>query len=220
MNIAKNNFTIRPLTQADRSWVINFIDEHWGADLVIVHGKIFIPSTLPGFVAERGGSQVGLVTYLLSGSECEIVTLDSLIENHGVGTALLEAVEAAAGENGASRLWLVTTNNNLEALGFYQRRGFRIAEIRKGAVAQAHTLNPNTPQMAESLMPIFDELELEKNIDVRQIHPDGLFSSGSQPAPAKNQRKQDEQDRPPRESGVASGKSDHKKSHSKKQKHN
>ena len=156
---------IRPLCPADREWVSTFIAEHWGADIVVVHRQIFIPSMLPGFVAERNGTVVGLITYSIYGTECEVVTLDSLIGKAGVGSALIQAVESAAREGGATRLWLITTNDNLNALGFYQRRGFRIARVHSNAVEHARTFKPGIPQVAENLIPIVDELELEKKIE-------------------------------------------------------
>lgn len=158
-------FTVRAAAPADREWVARFIAEHWGADMVVVHNQIFIPSMLPGFIAERNGETTGLITYSVFGSECEVVTLDSLIPQTGIGTALIAAVETAARNQGASRLWLTTTNDNLNALGFYQRKGFRIARIHANAVEHARIFKPGIPQVAENLIPIVDEIELEKKIE-------------------------------------------------------
>ena len=161
-----NKFTVRPLDPLDREWIIPFMNQHWGADLIVVHNQLFTPSMLPGFVAERKGCPIGVVTYSLHGAECEIVTLDSLVERLGISAALMEAVESAARAGGASRLWLTTTNDNLDALGFYQRKGFRIARIHSNAVEHARIFKPSIPHVAENLIPIIDELELEKNISV------------------------------------------------------
>jgi ribosomal protein S18 acetylase RimI-like enzyme len=163
MNVS-SEFTIRPLVASDHAWVSPFMAEHWGADIIVVHNQIFIPSMLPGFVAERRGVQIGLVTYSLYAHDCEIVTMDSLMEKIGVGSALVESVETAARQGGATRLWLVTTNDNLSALGFYQRRGFRMARIHSNAVEHARTFKPNIPQVGENLIPIVDEIELEKQL--------------------------------------------------------
>jgi ribosomal protein S18 acetylase RimI-like enzyme len=62
----------------------------------------------------------------VEGDSCELVTIDSLDEGSGVGTALVEAVAKAARAAGCCRLWLITTNDNLRALRFYQRRGFEL----------------------------------------------------------------------------------------------
>lgn len=159
-----SEFTVRPLNPSDRKWVAQFMSEHWGADIIVVHNQIFIPSMLPGFAAERRGVPIGLITYSIYGSNCEVITLDSLIENLGIGSALIEAVESAARQNDVTRVWLVTTNDNLSALGFYQRKGFRIAHVHSNAVEHARIFKPSIPQVAENLIPIVDELELEKQL--------------------------------------------------------
>jgi DNA-3-methyladenine glycosylase I len=163
MNTLKD-FTVRSVLASDHAWVSPFMAEHWGADIIVVHNQIFIPSMLPGFVAERRDTPIGLVTYSLYAHDCEIVTLDSLVPNLGVATALIESVENVARQRGAIRLWLVTTNDNLNALGFYQRRGFRIARIHSNAVEYARAFKPSIPQVAENLIPIVDEIELEKQL--------------------------------------------------------
>jgi GNAT superfamily N-acetyltransferase len=115
---------------------------------------------LPGFVAERDGSPVGIATYRRDGDECELAFIAAFEPRRGVGSALLEAVvEAAAG---CARLWLVTTNDNLDALRFYQRRGFRLSALRTGAVDEARgTLKPRIPAVGAYGIPLRDELELE-----------------------------------------------------------
>ena len=116
---------IRSLSPADRDWVARHVAEHWGAEIVVAHGTLYHPAALPGFVAEMDREVAGLVTFHIAGDACEIVTLDSLRPDQGIGTALIEAVKSAAGAAGCRRLWLITTNDNLHALGFYQKRGFR-----------------------------------------------------------------------------------------------
>src|SRR6266550_3872138 len=58
----------------------------------------------------------GALTYHVDGRECEIVTINSLEEGVGVGSALLTAVRDKAKSLGCRRLWLITTNDNLNAL--------------------------------------------------------------------------------------------------------
>ena len=128
---------IRPLEAADVPWVRGFGAERWGAETVVAHGTIFYPHELAGLVAEEGGERVGLLTYDIRGGECEIVTVDSLRPRSGIGTALIEAAKEPARRAGCRRLWLITTNDNLDALRFYQRRGFVLAALHRAAVAAA-----------------------------------------------------------------------------------
>jgi len=157
---------IRPVTPEDRPWVKAFSVQRWGAEIIVAHGTVHRPHELPGFMAvlrnpDAGPDRVGLVTYEIRDAECEIVTLDSVRPGIGVGSALVQTVNAAARRAGCRRLWLVTTNDNLKALGFYQRRGFAIVAVHRDAVEQARRIKPEIPRVGQGGIPIRDELELE-----------------------------------------------------------
>lgn len=154
-------FSIRPLAPADRPWVARFIAERWGAEIVVAHGAVYYPHELPGFVAVENADRVGLVTYHIDGDTCEIVTLDSLRPNRGIGTALVDAVRGAARESHCARVFLITTNDNLHALRFYQKRGFVLAALHRGAVNEARKIKPEIPLIGLDGIPIRDEIELE-----------------------------------------------------------
>ena len=154
-------FSLRPLADIDRPWVRQWMSNHWGAELVVVHGEQCYPAEFPGFVAESGASAVGLITYILRGDECEILSLDSLAEGQGIGSALIEAVRMITIENGARRLWLITTNDNLDALRFYQKCGFELVKIHRHAIDESRKLKPSIPLLGKFGIPIRDEIELE-----------------------------------------------------------
>ncbi|GAB4574985.1 MAG: GNAT family N-acetyltransferase [Anaerolineae bacterium] len=158
-------FTIAPLTAADREVVRRVLATRWGSAEMVVHGVSFQADGLPGFAAWLGGDRSeetlgGLVTYHVLGDSCEIVTLDSLREGIGIGTALVEAVKTAACAAGCRRLWLITTNDNLPALRFYQKRGFRIVAVHPGAVDAARVRKPSIPLVGLAGIPLHDEIEL------------------------------------------------------------
>ncbi len=163
-------FSIRPLEMGDREWVARFMAEQWGADLVVVHGMTCRPSDLPGLVAVQKEHPIGLVTFHIEGegpgSGCEIVTLNSIKAGIGVGTALIEAVREMAGHSGCRRLWLVTTNDNLDALRFYQKRGFRLVAIRPNALEESRRIKPQIPLIGNDGIPLRDEIELEMRLEV------------------------------------------------------
>lgn len=86
-------------------------------------------SELDGFAAVQGNGEIAeLITFVIRGVECEIVSLDSVIENQGVGSALLKQTETFAAQHGCVTIRLITTNDNLHALRFYQKRGYQIDE--------------------------------------------------------------------------------------------
>jgi len=155
------NFNIRPVAADDKDWVDKFIAERWGDNFVVAHNVIYYPRELAGFVAEQDGKKVGLATYHLAGHSCEIVTIDSTYPNHGLGTALIEAVKTVAQKARCTRLWLVTTNDNLHALRFYQKRGFELVAIHRNAVTRSRRQKPSIPLNGENGIPIRDEIELE-----------------------------------------------------------
>lgn len=154
-------YAIRSLTPADRVWMRRFFQEHWGGETIVVHGTVYHPMDLPGFVAEAAGCVLGLVTYTLHGKMCEIVSLDSVRRSEGIGTALLAQVRQMAEAEGCRRLWLVTSNDNLNALRFYQRRGFLLVAVHPDAVTAARLLKPTIPLVGDFGIPLRDELELE-----------------------------------------------------------
>jgi ribosomal protein S18 acetylase RimI-like enzyme len=152
---------IRPLADADHDRVERLIVERWGDSIVAGRGRVWYPAELPGFEAVDGERCVGLVTYELDGDACEIVTIDALEEGKGIGTALLEAVVGVAREAGCKRVQLLTTNNNVRALAFYQKRGFRLVGLVPGAIDEERSVKPSIPLVDSAGLPIRDELHLE-----------------------------------------------------------
>jgi N-acetylglutamate synthase-like GNAT family acetyltransferase len=158
-------FEIDPITPADRSWIKRLVQERWGAPIVVSRGQVHRPETLPGFVARQQGQVVGLITYRRQADQVEIVTIDSLVEKQGIGTALIEAVRQVAQAAGCARLWLITTNDNLTALSFYQKRGFVLVQIHRQAVdTLSRPLKPAIPELGQHGIPIRDEIELEMRL--------------------------------------------------------
>jgi DNA-3-methyladenine glycosylase I len=152
---------LRALTPADTGRVAAFIHEQWGAELVVAHGSLFFPQNLPGFAIWEGEAIVGLLTYYLAGDECEVVTLDSRRPSAGLGSALMQAVTDVARQAHCRRLWLITTNDNLNALRFYQKRGFELVAVHRRALDYTRLIKPHIPLVGEYGIPLRDEVELE-----------------------------------------------------------
>ena len=116
-------------------------------------GELLDVLALPGFIAERDHRTIGLATYRLENDECELAFIATLERHAGVGTALLNALLRAVSQ--CDRIWLVTTNDNLEALRFYQRRGFVLSALRLGAADQARVqLKPQISTVGEFGIPL------------------------------------------------------------------
>ncbi len=160
-----SDFNFRPTTSEDAGWMRQFLIERWGSDRMVAHGVMYYPHTLPGFAAFEGDQVIGLITYHIEGEACEVVTIDSVQSGQGIGTRLIEAVCEAARPSGARRVWLITTNDNLNALRFYQRRGFVLAALRRDAVTEARRIKPEIPLVGDLGIPLRDEIELERRLD-------------------------------------------------------
>jgi N-acetylglutamate synthase-like GNAT family acetyltransferase len=157
---------VRAATAEDTTWVESFLADH-GAERVARRGEIVRPIDHPMLIAERDGAPAGLLTWIVSGDECEILTLHAVRQWTGAGSALIQAVRAIAAEHGCRRVWVLTTNDNVDALRFYQRRGFRLSALRPGAVDDARReLKPEIPAVGEYGIPIRDEIELAMELPV------------------------------------------------------
>ena len=156
-----NDFLARPVNASDRDWVKSFVRSHWGSEIIVAKGRVIRAAELDGFAVFKGKNPVGLVTYRIEGRDCEIVTIDSTAQGEGIGTALIDAVKEEAKAKGCRRLGLITTNDNLGALGFYQKRGFRLIALYPNAIEASRKLKPQIPMKAANGIPIRDELELE-----------------------------------------------------------
>ncbi|UCD73774.1 MAG: GNAT family N-acetyltransferase [Phycisphaerales bacterium] len=152
---------VRTVTESDLDWVRDLLEKWWGSTRVVSRGRVHQADVLPGFVATSEDERVGLATYAVEGDQCEMVTLNSLIEHVGVGIALMEAVKDAARAAGCKRLWLVTTNDNLNAIRFYQRRQFGLVAVHRNAVEESRKLKPEIPLTGIDDIPLRDEIELE-----------------------------------------------------------
>lgn len=149
---------IRRLGKNDLLHLGRFWVEHWGGEEIVTHGQVIRYNEVEAFVY---GDWLALVTFVFRGNECEITSLNSLREGVGIGTALVEEVILEAQKKNCRRAFLVTTNDNLDAIGFYQRRGWSLSALRCNAMEKARKLKPTIPLIGKNNIPLRDEIELE-----------------------------------------------------------
>lgn len=155
---------IEPITPDDLSIVLDIVKRFWGSDSIVVQGEEIHIANLAGLKALLEDEIIGISHYRIRSSQCEILTLASLHEGLGIGSALLAAVESIASSEHCEKLSLITTNDNLHGLGFYQRRGFHLAALYPGQMTISRALKPGIPMMGENNIPLRDEIKLEKRI--------------------------------------------------------
>ncbi|MBD3404558.1 MAG: GNAT family N-acetyltransferase [Candidatus Lokiarchaeota archaeon] len=154
---------IRPLQEDDKPWIRAKISENWGSTSIVTCGKIYDTTTLPGYVAFDEKKPVGLLCYKMHDDAMEIVVLDCTIAGRGCGTELMYHAEKTAKNNGYRKMKVTTTNDNTNALRFYQKLEYTISAIRIGAITEYRkTLKPEIAIKGFHGIPIRDEIELEK----------------------------------------------------------
>ena len=156
---------VRRALPSDRERVLSFLDER-GMRYAARLGELHHAGADEALIAEdEKGALVGVLTYKVDGPACEVSTLYAAASSQGIGTTLIHVVVDLAREAGCRRLWLVTTNDNVDALRFYQRRGFRLAQLDAGAVDRSReTLKPSIPEIGDHGIPLHDELVLERQL--------------------------------------------------------
>jgi GNAT superfamily N-acetyltransferase len=138
--------------------------DNWGDEFIVAHGVIHQPNDLEGFIAFDDHEWVGEITYSIAGDDCELVSLDSRREGQGIGTKLINAVVEEVRKRNCRRVFLITTNDNLHALSFYQKRGFELVTIYRGAVNESRKIKPAIPLIGKDGIPLLDEIELEMSL--------------------------------------------------------
>lgn len=162
---------VRAAVDNDLSWMQELLTNSYGAVHVITGENGRDADRLPALIAEDGaGERMGLLTYEVATTGLEIVTIDAVLPHRGIGTALLDAARAVAADAGCTRLWLITTNDNLDALRFYQRRGLRVRAVHPGAVQRARLRKPQIAGTGAFGIPLHDELELELPLTATDAH--------------------------------------------------
>jgi ribosomal protein S18 acetylase RimI-like enzyme len=155
---------VRPAVDGDRPMIAWLMTELWGSATQIVHQTLYRPADLPGLIAERGSRVVGLLTFHVDGPVLEVVTLNALERRAGVGTLLMEAAAAEARQLRCQEIRLTTTNDNLDAIRFYQRRGLRLVALRPEAVDRARAERPEIPRIGDYGIPLRDEIDLVRRV--------------------------------------------------------
>ena len=159
----ENLILVRIIKETDKDWIRSLMIKSWGSEVVIA-SKPFNTMKLPGFIAEIDGKLIGVLTYNIANEKCEIVSLNSSVEGKGIGTALIKKVKKFAKEKNYKCILLVTSNDNIDAFRFYQKKGFRIIKIYPNAIEEARKLKPQIPKTGYYEIPMKDAIELEHRL--------------------------------------------------------
>jgi len=160
--------TIEPISETTRELASAYIIKKWLTAQMLIRDEIIDCTAIDGFIVldESRENVVGLITYIYRDTACEIVTLNSERPRTGIGTALIEKVKQTAIAFGCKTLRLLTSNDNLNAIGFYQKRGFELVGLRLGAIDwERESLNPQIPVIGHNGIPIHHEIDFSLNLE-------------------------------------------------------
>ena len=155
---------IERISNKTRNLVNQFFIDNWFSTDMSIRGKIIDGTKLDGFLLQENETIIGLITYTFFEDICEIVSLDSKRENMGIGSALLKEIEKIAIDNQCKKMRLITTNDNMRALQFYQKRGYCLTKLYPNAMEEVRKQKPSVPLIGDNGIPLRDEIELEKNL--------------------------------------------------------
>jgi ribosomal protein S18 acetylase RimI-like enzyme len=153
---------VRESTDSDRQAARELFAQDFGRTKIVAFGEVMDLDQMPTLVAVMHSEPSGALAYrLLGGNTLHIVALatDPMWQRSGVGGHLVAEAELLARRLKLTRIVVATTNDNLPALYFYQRRGYRLTALEPSSVMNAHGEQPGFAGI-----PVRDEIRLEKRI--------------------------------------------------------
>lgn len=156
---------VREATDSDRAAALTLFHRDFGRTQIVAFEEVMDIDQMPALVAVLHDEPSGALAYRLHGDALHIVALatDPMWQRSGVGGYLLAEADLLARRLGLGRLVVATTNDNLPALYFYQRRGYRLTDLVPDSVIK------HTRQTVSGFagIPTRDEIRLEKRLEVR-----------------------------------------------------
>ena len=153
------------LEPAPAEVIDRLLRERWGLPIIAGDRVYDDPAKLKGLVwRDAAGAVQGLVAWSIEGDQAEIVSIEALEQGRHIGGRLLDGAEAELRSRGVRRLRVVTTNDNLRALSFYLRRGYRLVRLHLGGMERVRRAKPQVPETGIEGMPLRDMWEFEKEL--------------------------------------------------------
>ena len=154
---------VREMTPADREQALDLFRRDFGPAQLVAYGEAISLDHAAALVAETDNELAGALAWRPFDGALHILALatDPMWQRAGVGGHLVAEAELLARRHSLPRVIVTISNDNLPALYFYQRRGYRISAILRDSIA-AHTRGQQVAGFAG--IPILDEIQLAKNI--------------------------------------------------------
>jgi ribosomal protein S18 acetylase RimI-like enzyme len=144
--------------------VKNFLISNWYSTIMVIHQEIIDMAKLEGFIAVNNNEIVGLMTYKIYEDHIEIISLNSKFKGIGIGSHLIDLLIKKAKQLNFKYINTFTTNDNINAIKFYQINGFKFKKLYNDVIKESRKIKPEIPLVGESGIGIFDEIEFEMEI--------------------------------------------------------
>jgi ribosomal protein S18 acetylase RimI-like enzyme len=153
---------VRQAEPDDREPTLALFRRDFGRAAIVAFGEVMALDDHPAIVAEMKGELAGALAYRLVPDAFHVIALatDPMWQRSGVASYLVVEAELLTRRHGLDRLVFSTTNDNLPALYFYQRRGWTIIEVAAGAMIE----HSPPPHVGFAGIPVRDEIRLEKRL--------------------------------------------------------
>ena len=161
----KASYKVKRIIEKDIPWIKQRSLEEWGGEYCVFLGRKFYLEAFPAFyLKDAFHKRVGFITYEIKGQICEIMTLNAFIKFRGIGSRLLDRVIEESKSLALKKIIVRTTNDNLDALRFYQRKGFTISHFFPNALEADRKQKPAISMIGDYGIMRRDAIELEYNI--------------------------------------------------------
>jgi ribosomal protein S18 acetylase RimI-like enzyme len=153
---------VREGVDGDRERTQSLFRRHFGHAPVVAFGAVVPLDQAPTLVAEIENEVGGALAWRTFNGAFHIIAVasDPMWQRAGLGSHLVAEAELLARRKEQPRVIATITNDNIPALYFYQRRGYRVSAILSDSVAP-HARN-DAPGFAG--IPIVDEIHLTKTL--------------------------------------------------------
>jgi N-acetylglutamate synthase-like GNAT family acetyltransferase len=153
------------IKKANLSIITQILTQYWGGNIIISRGTIHYADELRGYCAYYKNQLAGCITFEIRDISCEITSINRNIEEIGIRTKLVDAVIQEAKNSNCQYVWLITTNDNIDAIKFWQKYGFDLKAIHHNAVKRARKKKPKIPMIGHFGIPIKHELEFKLDLN-------------------------------------------------------
>jgi len=152
---------VREASASDRVKALELFRHVFRPAQLVSYGEAISLDEAAAFVAETDEGIAGALAWRPFDGALHILALatDPMHQRAGVGGHLVAEAELLARRQNWPRVIVTITNDNLPALYFYQRRGYRVSAILRDSIAaQTRDQKP----MGFAGIPILDEMQLAK----------------------------------------------------------